>query len=230
MEQNTGAAQLSTVARMRLNAQLMGLVREKSSITLVGPMAALKVAKVASQIIAVLSQLGVDLGAKDREKAAFDVEGGPEPVEVPRMPSSHFYDFDPDRTNGQRKKDNAAAMALLAKIDSGEVDGQALTDEQRTVLAKYSGTGGALVGADGKKGSAYEYYTPKPIAQGMWDLMRELGFNGGKVLDPAGGTGIFGGVAPLDAVVDSVELNETSGRINALVNCCASGVLCEKSW
>lgn len=218
MEQNTGAAQLSTVARMRLNSQLMGLVREKSSITLVGPMAALKVAKVASQIIAVLSQLGVDLGAEDREKAAFDVEGGPEPVEVPRMPSSHFYDFDPDRTNGQRKKDNAAAMALLAKIDSGEVDGQALTDEQRTVLAKYSGTGGALVGADGKKGSAYEYYTPKPIAQGMWDLMRELGFNGGKVLDPAGGTGIFGGVAPLDAVVDSVELNETSGRINALVN------------
>lgn len=218
MEQNTGAAQLSTVARMRLNAQLMGLVREKSSITLVGPMAALKVAKVASQIIAVLSQLGVDLGAKDREKAAFEVEGGPEPVEVPRMPSSHFYDFDPDRTNGQRKKDNAAAMALLTKIDSGEVDGQALTDEQRTVLAKYSGTGGALVGADGKKGSAYEYYTPKPIAQGMWDLMRELGFNGGKVLDPSSGTGIFGGVAPLDAVVDSVELNETSGRINALVN------------
>lgn len=218
MEQTTGTAPLSTVARMRLNAQLVGLVRDKTAIMPGAAMAAIKVARIAGQIIAVLGQLGVDLKAKVRESAAFELEGGPEPVAEPRKPTAKFFDFDPNRKHSQRKKDNAAAMALLDQIDAGTVKAEALTDEQRAVLAKYSGTGGALEGADGKKGSAYEYYTPKPIAEGMWNLMRELGFSGGKVLDPSGGTGIFGGTAPLDAVVDAVELNETAGRINALVN------------
>lgn len=217
MEQISSVTTLSTVARMRLNARLMYLVREKSAIVPGAPMAALKVARVASQIIAVLGELGIDLNAKKREDAAFSGEP-PEPIEGPRAPTAKFYEFDPDRTQGQRKKDNEAAMELLRKIDAGELDGETLTDEQKLALAKYSGTGGALVGADGKKGSAYEYYTPKPIAEGMWDLLRELGFKGGKVLDPSAGVGIFGGTAPADAVVDAVELNETSGRINALVN------------
>ncbi|MDF0607228.1 hypothetical protein HZU77_016580, partial [Neisseriaceae bacterium TC5R-5] len=118
----------------------------------------------------------------------------------------------------QRKKDNTAAMALLRQIDVGEVDQKALSEEQKTILAKYSGTGGALIGADGKKGSAYEYYTPKPIAEGIWSLLAEQGFQGGKVLDPCAGVGVFGATAPLHAAMDAVELNETSGRINGLVN------------
>ena len=132
-----------------------------------------------------------------------------------RNPTGHFYDFDPNRKPAQRKKDNAAAMALLARIDAGNTT---ITGDDKRVLAKYSGTGGALIGADGKKGSAYEYYTPKPIAEGMWDLLRDLGFSGGKVLDPSAGTGIFGATAPVDAAIDAVELNDTAGRINAIVN------------
>ncbi|WP_292992647.1 SNF2-related protein [Nitrosomonas sp.] len=139
-----------------------------------------------------------------------------QPIE--RKSIAHLYEFDPNRKPAQRKKDNAAAMALLDRIDSGEIDANSLTDEQKATLAKYSGTGGALIGADGKKGSAYEYYTPKPIAEGVWDLMSELGFSGGKVLDPSAGVGVFGAVAPINAAVDAIELNETSGRINGLVN------------
>lgn len=137
---------------------------------------------------------------------------------IERKSTAHLYEFDPNRKPAQRKKDNTAAMALLDRIDSGEIDANSLTDEQKATLAKYSGTGGALIGADGKKGSAYEYYTPKPIAQGIWDLMSELGFAGGKVLDPSAGVGVFGAVAPVNAAVDAIELNETSGRINGLVN------------
>ena len=48
--------------------------------------------------------------------------------------------------------------------------------------------------------------------------MEEMGFAGGKVLDPCAGVGIFGATAPLNAAIDAVELNETSGRINGLVN------------
>jgi len=132
--------------------------------------------------------------------------------------NSHIYEYNPNRKGAQRKKENKAALALLADIDSGVVNGDALTEDQKSVLVKYSGTGGAMIGTDGKKGSAYEYYTPKPIAEGMWNLAKEMGFNGGKVLDPSAGVGIFGGTSPEDAIVDAVELNETSGRINQLIN------------
>jgi hypothetical protein len=135
-----------------------------------------------------------------------------------KQSSARFYNFDPNRKKSQRKKDNASALAILNLIDAGQIDPANLDEEQKSVLAKYSGTGGALVDANGKKGSAYEYYTPKPIAEGMWGLMRELGFSGGKVLDPSSGVGIFGGTAPNDAAVDAVELNAVSGRINGLVN------------
>lgn len=139
-------------------------------------------------------------------------------VAAPRKRMADLYAFDENRKPAQRKRENAAAMALLARIDSGEINPASLTAEQKAVLAKYSGTGGALIGADGKKGSAYEYYTPAPVAQGIWDALAEMGFAGGKVLDPCGGTGIFGATAPESAVVDAVELNETSGRVQQLVN------------
>lgn len=212
LDDATGASPvISAIARMKLNAELMGLVRQKSDITPATPMGTLKLTRIASQIVDLLRRMGATL-AKPQVAPVVDVDT------QPRNPSAKFYDFDPNRKQSQRKRDNAAAMALLAQIDAGEVDGTTLTDDQKGMLAKYSGTGGALVGADGKKGSAYEYYTPKPIAEGMWSLMRELGFSGGKVLDPSAGTGIFGGTASADSVVDNVELNETSGRINALVN------------
>lgn len=135
-----------------------------------------------------------------------------------RASTASFYDYDPNRKPAQRRRENVEAMAILAAIDNGSLDPAKLTDDQRAALARYSGTGGNLVGADGKKGSAYEYYTPKPIAEGMWALMRELGFSGGRVLDPSAGVGIFGATAPVNAAVDAVELNETSGRVNQLVN------------
>lgn len=70
----------------------------------------------------------------------------------------------------------------------------------------------------GKRGSAYEYYTPLPVASGIWDLAKALGFTGGKVLDPCSGVGIFGATAPENALVDAVELDKTSGLVNKLVN------------
>src|SRR5258706_13234246 len=106
---------------------------------------------------------------------------------APRNPSAQFYDFDPQRKPAQRKKDNAAAMAILAKIDAGELDPATLDDQAKQALAMYSGTGAALIGADGKKGSAYEYYTPKPIAEGVWGLIGELAFTRGHGLGPRGG-------------------------------------------
>ena len=141
-----------------------------------------------------------------------------EPLEQPRRNTAGLYQFHEKRTKGQRQKANNAAIALLDAINSGEKSREDLTDADREVLAGYTGNGGALIGADGKKGSAYEYYTPKPIAEGIWGALEEMGFAGGKILDPCAGVGIFGATAPLNAAVDAVELDATSGGINSLVN------------
>ena len=69
-----------------------------------------------------------------------------------RITTAHLFDYNHDRKPAQRKKENTAAMALIRKIEAGDVDSTLLTDEQKATLAKYSGLGGALIGADGQKG------------------------------------------------------------------------------
>lgn len=133
----------------------------------------------------------------------------------PATVTHQFYPEEGKRTKGQRQKDNNAAIALLARIKAGEV---AVTDAERAILAKYSGNGGGLVDANGLTGSPYEYYTPKPIAAAMWSLLDELGFKGGKVLDPSAGSGVFTATRPASAVMTQIELDATSGAINGAIN------------
>ena len=209
---------LSVLERLRTNADLNATAKARLALVPGSPMFTFKSASLAAKMLSLSVKLGVDLNAPRLAKVAFKQDVPPEVPAEPRADTGQFYDYDDDRTKGQRKKFNRAAIELLAEIDAGTVDGSALTIEQKATLAKYSGTGGNLVGADGLQGSDYEYYTPKPIAEGMWSLLGELGFKGGKVLDPCAGTGIFGSSAPANAAIESIELNETSGRINQLIN------------
>jgi len=151
------------------------------------------------EILRVLEKLGVKISKRSANNA-------------------DLYNFAQNRSQSKRKKDNAAAMAMLDKIANGELNATDLTAQDKEVLAKYSGCGGGLTNKDGLTGSAYEYYTPTPIAQSMWQIAEELGFKGGKVLDPCAGTGVFGATAPQNSVIDSIELDPTSSKINELVN------------
>lgn len=218
MDQSAAPAPLSTLARLKIDAELSTVARKRASLTRGMAMYAFNVASAAGRIVTLLRLRGVDLRTKAREIEAFKADGPADVPETPRTPTGRFYEFDPNRKHSERKKDNTAAMELLRMVESGEIGVDALDDSQKQALAKYSGTGGNLIGADGKAGSAYEYYTPKPIAEGMWAMLAELGFKGGKVLDPCSGVGIFGASAPGNVAMESVELNETSGRINQLVN------------
>ena len=123
----------------------------------------------------------------------------------------------PDKATA-RQKANDAAIDLLAAIKEQGLTRDDLSNEQIETLAKYTGSGGGLTAKDGRRGSAYEYYTPEAVAQSVWDLAGEMGFSGGKVLDPSAGTGIFAATSPESAVVDSIELDETSGGIAQLLN------------
>lgn len=128
------------------------------------------------------------------------------------------YQFEEGKTKSQRQKDNNAVFDLLDSLERGDINAEELSNEQKAVLAKYSGSGGGLKSRDGKTGSAHEYYTPAPVAEAMWKAIEEMGFNGGQVLDPCAGSGIFGAFAPESAVVQAVEMDETSAKVNELVN------------
>jgi hypothetical protein len=123
-----------------------------------------------------------------------------------------------EKGSRSRAKLNDDARSILDRVRNGELAENALTDDQKRTLAQYSGCGGGLKHADGTMGSAYEYYTPKPVAEGVWDALADLGFRGGKVLDPCAGSGIFGATSPTSCVIDAVELSEESALVNKLVN------------
>ncbi|WP_227461734.1 SNF2-related protein [Cupriavidus pauculus] len=162
-----------------------------------------------------LREIALQLGLRAPAPVAAAIPEPTTAATVRTEPAAEFYPDEGKRTLAQRQKDNDAAIALLRRVQAGEVQ---VTDAERVVLAKYSGNGGGLTGADGLTGSPHEYYTPKPIATAMWALLGDLGFTGGTVLDPSAGSGIFTATRPQSAVMTQVELDETSGTINGLIN------------
>ena len=59
------------------------------------------------------------------------------------------------------------------------------------------------------------HYTDAAIVEAMWDTMRELGFDGGRVLEPGSGAGTFIGMAPENTQVTGVELDPVTAGIAA---------------
>lgn len=197
---------LKGIARARALAQL--LQAKAQSLTAKG----LEKAKLVKSILDLRNMLGfgkedlyVTVPADPREPAEGDA----------RISTAEYFSV---RVKGStsRQKLNDEAVAVLKRLEANPE--ATISEADKFILAKYTGNGGGLIGADGLKGSAYEYYTPKPIAEGIWEILQDNGFAGGKVLAPSAGTGIFGATAPLNAAVDSVELSEVSGRINQIIN------------
>jgi len=113
----------------------------------------------------------------------------------------------------ERRSANDNAIALLNSLPQG-FDGNKLTDEQRRVLAGYSGEGSL----EGSGGSQYEYYTPPFMAERIWDLFSDYGITSGHMLKPSAGTGVFQETKPAGAMMTSAEISDTSGRINQLLH------------
>jgi hypothetical protein len=112
-----------------------------------------------------------------------------------------------------RRAANDAAVSLLNSLPAG-FDGNQLSEEQRQILAGYTGEGGL---ADGE-GSQYEYYTPQFMAEGIWGLFADYGINSGHVLEPSAGIGIFQETKQQGIIMTSAELSPISGRINQLLH------------
>jgi len=135
-----------------------------------------------------------------------------------------------------RVEANLAALRVLRVLEDADRPG---TPQEQTVLAGWSSWGaisqvfdgdrdewaavrGKLEDLLGEAGVAAArrttlnaHFTDPAIVDAMWTHLRDLGFDGGRVLEPGCGSGTFLGLAPEDATMTGVELDPASARIAA---------------
>jgi N12 class adenine-specific DNA methylase/SAM-dependent methyltransferase len=142
-----------------------------------------------------------------------------------------------------RLRANIAALRTLRAI---QADGnRPATPEEQAVMARWSGWGavpavwdegaaqyealqwardelaelldaGELAAA--RRNTLNAHYTDAGLVQAMWQALRDLGFEGGRVLEPGCGAGNFIAFAPDEAEVVGVELDPTTAAIAAAVH------------
>lgn len=138
---------------------------------------------------------------------------------------------------------NVAAIRLLKQI---EAEHRTATPDEQKILARYVGWGGlkqafpkpgnpVAKGWEGRvkelkdllsEANEYEaaarsildsHYTSKTVIDGIWNIARRLGFDGGKVLEDSMGVGNFFGLMPKDlrehAPLTGVEQDSITARI-----------------
>jgi N12 class adenine-specific DNA methylase/predicted RNA methylase len=141
-----------------------------------------------------------------------DAEFADRKVLWPQLDSA---DYRPSTADATRIEDNIAAIRLVKEIGARP---RAMTAAEMTTLLRYSGWGGVarVFAPDGSAPGTYSkyrkqleelvsekelaamrssvntaFYTPPEIAQAIWRIVEKLGFKGGRVLEPAAGTGQF---------------------------------------
>ncbi|WP_413113368.1 SNF2-related protein [Thaumasiovibrio sp. DFM-14] len=112
------------------------------------------------------------------------------------------------RAKKLREAANREAKVIIDRVNG---DSSQLTDDDRQVLARYSGLGG--IGE-----TISEYYTPQFVAEGIWDALKENGFENGNVLEPSAGAGVFNGTKPDSVIMTATEIDETSSAVNRLLH------------
>ena len=160
-------------------------------------------------------------------------------VVFPEIPDAERRDYritDDDLGVGvpsQRYARNIAAIRLLKEL---EKDKRLATPEEQTVLAQYVGWGG-LADCFDERHSRYDelkaqlteseysaarestltaFYTPPVVIRAMYQVLENMGFKTGNILEPSCGIGNFLGMLPesmRDSRIYGVELDSISGRI-----------------
>lgn len=110
-----------------------------------------------------------------------------------------------------REKINARVTSITEQLRAGRSPAT-LTEEELDLLKQYSGKGGLT------ENSQFEYYTPTPLAEGTWDLLKANGFENGNVLEPSTGAGVFSATKPSGAVITGAEIDPTAATVNATLH------------
>lgn len=135
-------------------------------------------------------------------------------------------------------KANIAAIETLQKI---EFENRYATPEEQEIMSRYTGWGGLSEAFDSSKEKWTEeynqlkellteeeyksakasvldsFYTPPYIIESIYSALKNMGFDGGNILEPALGTGNFLGKMPESTYKESriygTEIDSISGRI-----------------
>lgn len=109
---------------------------------------------------------------------------------------------------------------IEALIDQKGTDAAAYSADEKALLLQYSGYGGLdQFLEESQAGILYEFFTPLTIVKKMWGLALKLGFEGGQVLEPSAGNGVFLSQVPdrqyleRDALVTAIEPQKYSHAI-----------------
>lgn len=92
------------------------------------------------------------------------------------------------------------------------------SQEDRTLMAAYTGAGGKeSVGAEGA-GLLNEYYTPKALIEKVWGIAERLSPTAETAFEPSAGIGRFITESPKGIRVDGAEISKVSGTIARVLN------------
>ena len=135
---------------------------------------------------------------------------------------------------------NVAAIELLRKLEN---ENRQATSDERDVLNCYTGWGGIPQAFnDNQRDTAWvpraeqlkkllseeehqsaeastpnAHYTAPKVIEAMWSMVERMGFKGGRIIEPAAGTGYFLSAMPKaiaeKSTVTTVELDQLSARI-----------------
>lgn len=177
-------------------------------------------------------------GSSTKRQAAVSVMAPHEPD-----PHVNYVITDENRigkgTPAEKARNNVAAIRLLKDLQNNNAKA---TSEQQEVLARYVGWGGLANVFDEKSETGWQaetrqklkelltekeyraarastltaFYTPSSVIKGIYSGLRQMGFEGGNVLEPAMGTGNFFGLLPegvSKSKLHGVELDEITGQI-----------------
>ena len=180
---------------------------------------------------------GQELGRSGQRSAG---TGGNRPGPVTGPTDYTITDADALGAGGAKTKarGNIAAIRLLKTLESEK---RLATPDEQGVLVKYVGWGGikqifdegnaewakeredlrALLDDDqyaaARRSVLDSHFTSKPVVEAIYSALARMGFNGGAVLEPAGGIGHFIGLMPGDIRAYSrftaIELDPTTGGI-----------------
>lgn len=173
--------------------------------------------------------------AQDERNSAF-IPAEPKQEQTAAVQTNNFRITNDDLgtgTLGEKFDRNLAAVRLLKSLEAAD---RPATAEEQQVLSQYVGWGGMasafspnnrryeelknLLTADEYKAARASvlnaHYTSPVIIKAMYTALSQMGFEGGKVLEPSMGVGNFFGMLPESmkgSQLTGVELDSISGRI-----------------
>lgn len=179
-----------------------------------------------------------DTGAPEPVTAADQPEADAGQVDAIPDTGESFHPTGDALAPAGKKAKLEANLAALRVLRTLQTEKRSATPEEQTVLSRWAGWGGLPDVFDDRKteyakertelrgllsdsewnearrNTLNAHYTDPRVVQSVWQAVADLGFDGGRVLEPGSGSGTFIGFAPPDADMVGVELDSTTAAIS----------------